>query len=87
MEWLKKHVDTVIVLSALLSAVLWMNGKFNEVDGKFNEVGREMDRRFSQVEKDISQVDKEIAVIKAVLIMKNIMPTELAHKADKEEME
>ena len=32
MEWLKKHSDTVMVLSGILGSVLWMNGKFNDVD-------------------------------------------------------
>ena len=54
MDWVKKHVDTVIILSAFASAMLWMNGKFNTLE-------------------------KDITVIKTVLIMKNIMPVELAH--------
>lgn len=54
MDWLKKHTDLVIMLSAFASAMLWMNGKFNEIE-------------------------KDIAVMKAVLIMKNIMPVELAN--------
>ena len=53
MDWLKKHVDTVIVLGGILSSVLWMNSKFSELD-------------------------KEITIIKTVLIMRNIMPVELA---------
>jgi hypothetical protein len=32
MELLKKHVDTVVVLGGILGAMLWMNGKFNDVD-------------------------------------------------------
>lgn len=64
MEWLRKHVDTVIVLGGLLSSVLWMNGRFNEVDKRFNDV------------------EKEIAIMKTVLIMKNLMPAELAHKKE-----
>lgn len=32
MEFFKKHVDTVIILSGILASVLWMNGKFNDVD-------------------------------------------------------
>lgn len=55
MEWFKKHVDTVIILAAFGSSILWMNGKFNELE-------------------------KDITIIKTVLILKNIMPTELAHK-------
>lgn len=58
MDILKKHVDTVIVLGAILSSVLWMNGKFAEIE-------------------------KDIAVMKAVLIMKQIMPAELALHKDK----
>jgi len=53
MDWMKKHVDTVIILGAIITSMLWMNGKFNEIE-------------------------KDIAVIKTVLIMKQIMPVELA---------
>lgn len=55
MDWMKKHVDTVIILSAFGASLLWMNGKFNEIE-------------------------KEIAIIKTVMVLKNIMPTELASK-------
>lgn len=58
MEWLKKHVDTVIVLGAILSSVLWMNGKFAEIE-------------------------KDVTIIKTVLIMKNILPCELASTENK----
>lgn len=53
MEWLKKHGDAVMVIGAILSSMLWMNGKFNEIE-------------------------KDIAVIKTVLVMKQIMPNDLA---------
>lgn len=55
MEWLKRHTDLVIMLSAFASAMLWMNGKFNDIE-------------------------KDIAIIKTVLVMKNIMPAELCKK-------
>lgn len=58
MEWVKKHTDTVIILSAFAASILWMNGKFNDIE-------------------------KDLAVVKAVLVLKNIMPIELA-KHDKE---
>jgi hypothetical protein len=53
MEWLKKHVDSVIILVGILGATLWMNGKVNEIE-------------------------KDVAVIKTVLIMKDILPKEIA---------
>jgi hypothetical protein len=52
MDWFKKHVDTVIIVGAILSSVLWMNGKFNEIE-------------------------KDMAIIKTVLIMKNIIAPEV----------
>lgn len=60
MDWLKKHVDTVIILTAFGTSVLWMNGKFNDVDKRFNEI------------------EKDISLMKTVMILKNIMPAELA---------
>ena len=60
MDWFKKHTDTVLVISSIVGAMIWMNGKFSDVDQKF------------------SNLEKEMAIIKTVLIMKGIMPTELA---------
>lgn len=65
MDWIKKHVDTVIILTAFGGCLLWMNGKFNGVDKQF------------------ADIHQELAVMKTVLIMKNIMPVELA-KQNKE---
>lgn len=32
MEWFKKHTDTVIIISAIAGAMIWTNGKFNDID-------------------------------------------------------
>ena len=32
MDWFKKHVDTMIILGSVATSMLWMNGKFNEID-------------------------------------------------------
>lgn len=53
MELFKKHVDTVIILSGIAGSLIWMNGKFNDLD-----------RRLIRIE--------------TILIMKGIMPSELA---------
>ena len=55
MDWLKKHADTVVIIGAVATSMLWMNGKFNSLE-------------------------KDMAVMKTVLIMKNIMPAEMATK-------
>lgn len=62
MDWFKKHADTMIILAAFASSILWMNGKFNDIDVKF------------------FKIEKDIAVMKTVMIMQKIMPSELATK-------
>ncbi len=64
MDWLKKHTDTVIILSAFAASILWMNGKFNDI------------------EKEINNLKTDIAIMKTVLIMQKIMPSELAQAKD-----
>ncbi len=54
MDFFNKHIDTIAIISSIIASMLWMNGKFNELE-------------------------KDIVMIKTVLIMKNIMPSELAH--------
>jgi len=46
MEWIKKHTDTVIVLGGILGAVIWMNGKFNDIRDDLHEI----DKRLTKVE-------------------------------------
>lgn len=64
MDWFKKHTDTAVILGAIISSMLWMNTKFNEIDHKF------------------SDIEKDIAIVKTVMIMKGVMPPELAAKSD-----
>lgn len=80
MDWIKKHVDTVIVLGGLLSSVLWMNNKFSEVEKEIGILKTSMAVMKSDVEKEIGFLRTDMAVMKTVMIMKNIMPNELAHK-------
>ena len=55
MDWFKKHADTAIVIGAIVSSMLWMNGKFNVIE-------------------------RDMAILKTVLVMRGIMPQELANK-------
>lgn len=57
---IKKHADTVAVLGGILASVLWMNGKFSEL------------------EKELFAIKANIVKIETVLIVKGIMPSELA---------
>lgn len=67
MDWFKKHVDTVIIIGGILSTTIWMNTQFSKVD-----------KEIFSVKTDIALLNKDISLIKAVMLMKNIMPPELA---------
>jgi hypothetical protein len=78
-ELMKKHVDTIVVMGGILGSILWMNGKFSEIDAKFASVDTkfstltlEMNARFSAIESDIRNIN-------TVLICRGMMPKELAN--------
>lgn len=37
-DWIKKHVDTVIVLTGILGSMVWINGKFEHLQSQVNDV-------------------------------------------------
>ena len=43
--------------------------------------------RFNELEKNLSEMNKEIAIIKTVLVMKNVMPIELGNRKEENEIE
>lgn len=43
---LKKHIDTLAIIGAIISCVLWMNGRFNEIDSRFHE----LENRLTKIE-------------------------------------
>ena len=44
-----------------------------------------MSNKFSKIDERFSKIEQDLAVIKTVLVMKNILPTELAKTENKEE--
>jgi hypothetical protein len=32
MEWIKKHAYTCVIISSIAASILWMNGKFNDIE-------------------------------------------------------
>ena len=69
--WLKKHIDTFIVIGVLSSIMFYFH---SNVSGNFKNI----DARFNKIEKDL-------AIIKTVLVMKGILPKELTLNDIKEE--
>lgn len=37
-SWFAKHADTVIILGAFAASLLWINGKFNEVETRLTRI-------------------------------------------------
>ena len=59
MDGFKNHVDTVIVLTAVIGCFCWMSNQ-------------------------LADIRQDIAIIKTVLVMKGIMPQELANSDTKQ---
>lgn len=41
-NWLSNHVDTIIIVGAIMFSAVWMNGKFNEVKIRLSEIQKEI---------------------------------------------
>ena len=44
MDWIKKHVDTVIILGALGLMMLWVNKRFNDIHLNFEFIAHELEK-------------------------------------------
>jgi hypothetical protein len=62
--WINKHVDTIVILGGILTAVLWMNSNMNDLKN------------------EISLLKTDVAIMKTIMILKNIMPAEMAKCSD-----
>ena len=32
MEWFKKHADTALIIGSIAGSMIWMNGKFKDIE-------------------------------------------------------
>lgn len=80
MEWFKKHVDTMIILGAFGSAIIWINGSLSDLRLELKTDLVRLDKEIASIDKEVSLIKTETAIIKTVLIMQNVMPKEMAAK-------
>lgn len=43
-HWLKRHADTVVIMSGILGSFLWMSGKFGDIDKRFSIIEQRLVR-------------------------------------------
>jgi len=71
MDVFKKHYETFTILGGmatlLVTSCVWINTQF-----------RVIDRQFDEVHKEISSLKTDMAVMKTVMLMRDMMPKELA---------
>ncbi len=68
MDWLKKHGDTAAILTVLLMAYFWVDSKFDNMSVKI-----------ADLQKQVYEIEKDVAIIRTVMIMKNIYPEQMAN--------
>lgn len=78
MSFFKKHADTAVVIATILTVMIWMHSEVKEVKNEFRIEFKEIHKEIAAIKSDLSDVRREVTVVKTVLIMKNIMPPELA---------
>lgn len=77
-NWVQRHGESIGVVSAILIIMIGFNwntsNQFQSIDTRLNI----LDDRLYCLEKDMGEIKTDLAVVKTVLIMKNILPQELA---------
>ncbi len=72
MNWIKERYEAFMVIIGVITilgmCMGWMNSQFGKIETRFNT----FDTRLTAIEKDLT-------IIKTVLVMKGIVPNELAH--------
>lgn len=76
MYWIKKHADSVAVIGSIVAATVFILSSIHDVKD-------DLQKQIMGIQKDMSLIEREISVIKTVMIMKGVMPNELACNTDK----
>jgi len=72
-NWFDKNKEIIAIIITVISGFFWLTNKFDH----FND-------RFAQIDKEIVLMKKDMEIIKAFMIMKNILPQELAKEKENE---
>jgi hypothetical protein len=84
MEWLKKYAKEITAVVSVLAALITMTAYIiGSIHGVENRMITRMDTKFNQVDVRMCQLERDVAIIKTVLLMKNMMPSELAMNEEK----
>jgi hypothetical protein len=82
MHFLKQHSSTAIILLIILFSAYWIHldlkdfrNEFKDIHSEFKEVHRDL----ASLKSDIMELRREISVMRNIMIMKNVLPKELAY--------
>jgi len=84
MDWMKKHVDTLIILCALLCSGIWMNGRFSNLEKHIAEFQPKFLDTEPVVQEKESISNRELKkIIKTVLIVQKFLDNPLSVREEK----
>jgi hypothetical protein len=55
-KWLRKPIDTLIILAAIFISCIWMNYRFNEINEKLEMMSESLRKEILTIKKIISSV-------------------------------
>jgi len=83
-DGLKKYGEVLVVLSAIITATITTMTTLHGVKDDIKDLQKIVDARFVLLEKNVDNrfnvIEKDMAVIKTFLVIKEILPRELATK-------
>lgn len=83
-EFMKKHVDAIIVLGGVVGSLMWMNSSIASLKKEMNERFSTVSERFSAIDLKFAVLESDIRNINTILICKDIIPKCVALDAKKD---
>lgn len=77
MRWLKQNVDSIFVLATVVSAVIWITMQMSGIKEDLSNV---IIHKEQVLDKRMYSIERDVAIIKTILISKDILPSNLTIK-------
>jgi hypothetical protein len=81
-NYLGATVAVLTIIGTIVGTTVYLHNSFHTLSSSISSLEKKMDNSFAAMDKEMtagfSKADKEIGIIKAVLLMKELMPPELA---------
>jgi len=77
MRWLKQNADSIFVLATVIGAVIWITVQMSGIKEDLTDV---ITHKEQVLDKRMYSIERDVGIIKAILISKDILPSNFSFR-------